>query len=125
MMDILLFLLPLSAAGNVAFILTLIGDIKKAREKETRIRLLEAEVVALKSKKYRKVVRFLDPHGMPQNRLDEEIGLYQVNGWTFDEQYSVNGLLAFYKEEEMAQYETPKANINTIASAFRKEIKED
>ena len=100
MMDFLLFFLLLSVAGNVAFILIVIGDIKKEREKDIRIRSLEADVVALKSKKYRKVVRFLDPHCMPQNRLDEEIDNYQDDGWTFDEQYSVNGLLAFYKEEE-------------------------
>jgi hypothetical protein len=101
MMDFLLFFLPLSVAGNVALILTVIGDIKKEREKEIRIRLLEADVWHYKSKKYRKVVRFLDPHGMSQNRLDEEIAMYQDDGWTFDEQYSVNGLLAFYKEEEI------------------------
>lgn len=101
MMDFLLFFLPLSVAGNVALILTVIGDIRKAREKEIRIHSLEADLWHLKEKKYRKVVRFLDPHGMPQNRLDEEIAMYQEDGWTFDEQYSVNGLLAFYKEEEI------------------------
>ena len=101
MMDFLLFFLPLSVAGNVALILTVVGDIKKAREKEIRICSLEADLWHLKGKKYRKVVRFLDPHGMPQNRLDEEIAMYQDDGWTFDEQYSVNGLLAFYKEEEI------------------------
>lgn len=41
MMDFLLFFLPISVAGNVALILTVIGDIKKAREKEIRIHLLE------------------------------------------------------------------------------------
>jgi len=101
MMDFLLFLLPLSVAGNVAFIMTIIRDSKEARKREIRINLLEAEVWHYKSKKYRKVVRFLDPHGMPQNKLDEEITTYQEGGWTFDEQYSVNGLLAFYKEEEI------------------------
>ena len=101
MMDFLFFLIPLSVACNVALILTVIGDTKKAREKEIRIHSLEADVWHYKSKKYRKVVRFLDPHGMPQNRLDEEITMYQDGGWTFDEQYSVNGLLAFYKEEEI------------------------
>ena len=101
MIDFLLFLLPLSVAGNVALILTVIDDIKKAREKEIRIHSLEADVWHYKSKKYRKVVRFLNPHGMPQYRLDDEITMYQDDGWTFDEQYSVNGLLAFYKEEEI------------------------
>ena len=101
MMDFLLFFLPLSVAGNVALILTVIGYIKKAREKEIRIHSLEADVWHYKRKKYRKVVRFLDPHGLPQNRLDKEITMYQDDGWTFDEQCSVNGLLAFYKEEEI------------------------
>jgi len=101
MMDFLLFLLPLSVAGNVALILTVIGDHKKAIEKEIRIHSLEDDVWHYKSKKYRKVVRFLNPHGMPQSRLDEEITMYQDDGWTFDEQYSVNGLLAFYREEEI------------------------
>ena len=101
MMNFLLFLLLSSVAGNVALILTVIGDIKKAREKEIRICSLEDEVWHYKNKKYRKVVRFLDPHGMPQKRLDEEIGMYQDDRWTFDERYSVNGLLAFYKEEEI------------------------
>ena len=100
-MNFLLFLLLSSVAGNVALILIVIGDIKKAREKEIRILSLEDDVWHYKSKKYRKVVRFLDPHGMPQNRLDEEISMYQDDGWTFDEQYSVNGLLAFYKIEEI------------------------
>ena len=101
MLDFLLFIMPLSVAGNVALILTVIGDIKQTREKEIRIHSLEADVWHYKSKKYRKVVRFLDPHGMSQNRLDEEITMYQDDGWTFDEQYSVNVLLAFYKEEEI------------------------
>lgn len=101
MMDFLLFLLPLSVAGNVALIMTIIRDSKEAREKEKRFRLLEEEVWHYKSKKYRKVVRFLNPHGMLQNKLDVEITMYQEDGWTFDEQYSVNGLLAFYKEEEI------------------------
>lgn len=101
MLDFLLFIMPLSVAGNVALILIVISDIKKARENEIRIRSLEDEVWHYKSKKYRKVVRFLDPHGMPQKRLDEEIVMYQDDGWTFDEQYSVNGLLAFYKIEEI------------------------
>ena len=101
MMNFLLFLLLLSVACNVALIQMLSGDNNKLREKEIRIRSLEADVWHYKSKKYRKVVRFLDPHGMPQNRLDEEIATYQDDGWTFDEQYSVNGLLAFYKEEEI------------------------
>lgn len=101
MMDSLLFFLSLSVGGNVALMLTVIGDIKKAREKEIRIRSLEADLWHYRSKKYRKVVRFLNPNGMPQNRLDEEIAMYQEGGWTFDEQYSVNGLLAFYKEEEI------------------------
>lgn len=43
MMDFLLFFLPLSVVGNVALILTVIGDIKKEREKEIRIRMLEAD----------------------------------------------------------------------------------
>lgn len=101
MMDFLLFLLPLSVAGNVAFIMTIIRDSKEARNKEIRFRLLEEEVWHYKCKKYRKVVRFLDPHGMPQNKLDEEITTYQEDGWTFDDKYSVNGLLAFYKVEEI------------------------
>ena len=101
MMNFLLFFLLLSVAGNVALIQIVIGDIKKAREKEIRIHSLEADVWHYKSKKYRKVVRFLDPHGMPQNRLDEEVAMYQDGGWAFDEQCSVNGLLAFYKEEEI------------------------
>ena len=101
MTNFLLFLLLSSVAGNVALILIVISDIKKAREKEIRIRSLEADLWHLKGKKYRKVVRFLDPHGMPQKRLDEEIVMYQDDEWTFDEQYSVNGLLAFYKIEEI------------------------
>lgn len=48
----------------------------------------------------RKLVRFLDPKSMPQARLDEEIAKYQDEGWNFDKEYSVNGLLAFYKREE-------------------------
>lgn len=101
MIDFLLFLLPLSVVGNVALILTAIGYTKKVREKEIRILSLEDEVWHYKSRKYRKVVRFLDPRGMSQDSLDKEIAIYQVDGWTFDEQYSVNGLLAFYKEEEI------------------------
>ena len=101
MMDFLLFFLLLSVAGNVALILIVIGDIKKEREQGTRIRLLEDEVWHYKSKKYRKTIRFLDPHGVPPNRLNEEIAMYQDDGWTFAEQYSVNGGLAFYKEEEI------------------------
>ena len=101
MIDFLLFFLPLSVGGNVALILTVIDDIKKAKEKEIRIHSLEADLWHYRRKKYRRVIRFLDPHGMPQNRLDEEITNYQDDGWTFDEQYSVNGLLAFYKEEEI------------------------
>ena len=34
-------------------------------------------------------------------------------------------LISSALEKVMAQYETSKANINTIVSAFRKEIKED
>ena len=101
MMDFLLFFLPLSVAGNVALILTVIGDIKKAREKEIRIHSLEADVWHYKSKKYRKVVRFLDPQKMMRNDFNEDVKALQDEGWTFDEGLSVNGHMAFYKIEEI------------------------
>jgi len=44
MIDYLLFFLPLSVAGNVALILTVIDDIKKAKKKEIKIHSLEADV---------------------------------------------------------------------------------
>ena len=62
---------------------------------------LKGELWRLEHKKYRHVVRFLNPAGMPQNRLDKEIEEYQDTGWTFDKTYSVNGLLAFYRDEEI------------------------
>ena len=101
MMDFLLFFLPLSVAGNVALILTVIVDIKKAREKEIRIHSLEADVWHYKSKKYRKVVRFLDPQTMMRDKFNEDVKALQGDGWTFDEGLSVNGHMAFYKIEEI------------------------
>jgi hypothetical protein len=100
-MDFLLFFLPLSVAGNVALILTVIDDIKKAREKEIRIRSLEADVWHYRSKKYRKVVRFLDPQTSMRDKFSEDVKTLQDEGWTFDESLSVNGHMAFYKEEEI------------------------
>ncbi len=73
MLDFLLFIMPLSVAGNVALILIVIGDIKKAREKEIRIRSLEDDVWHYRSKKYRKVVRFLAPQKMMRNDFNEDV----------------------------------------------------
>lgn len=53
MIDYLLFFLPLSVAGNVALILTVIDDIKKAKEKEIKILSLEADVWHYRSNKKR------------------------------------------------------------------------
>jgi len=100
-MDFLLFFLPLSVAGNVALILTVIDDIKKAKEKEIRIHSLEADVWHYRSKKYRKVVRFLDPQTSMRDKFSEDVKMLQDEGWTFDEELSVNGHMAFYKEEEI------------------------
>lgn len=101
MMDFLLFFLPLSVAGNVALILTVINDAKEAREKEIRIHSLEADLWHYKSKKYRKVVRFLDPQTSMRDKFSEDVQRLQDEGWTFDEELSVNGHMAFYKEEEI------------------------
>ena len=101
MIDFLLFFLPLSVAGNVALILTVIGDIKKAKEKEIRIHSLEADVYHYRCKKYRKVVRFLDPQTSMRDKFAEDVKTLQDEGWTFDEGLSVNGHMAFYKEEEI------------------------
>ena len=101
MMDFLLFFFPLSVAGNVALILTVIGDIKKAKEKEIKIHSLEADLWHYQHKKYRKVVRFLDPQTMLRDKFNEDIKQLQDEGWTFDAKLSVNGHMAFYKEEEI------------------------
>ena len=98
------FLIPLlvsSLMGNLVMLKIIFEDIKHRKKMEIRLHMSEAEIWRLKGRKYRRVVRFLDPHGMPQTRLDEEIESYQEQGWTFDEKYSVNGLLAFYREEEI------------------------
>ena len=100
MSEFLMLLLTTSLAGNLVMLKIIFDDIKRARKQQIRLCQLEADTWRLKDRKHRKVVRFLDPHGMPQDRLDEEITIYQNDGWTFDEHYSVNGLLAFYKEEE-------------------------
>ncbi len=101
MMNFLLFNLLLSVAGNVALILIVIDDIKKAREKEIRIHSLETDLWHLKGKKYRKVVRFLDPQTMMRDIFNEDVKELQDDGWTFDESLSVNGHMAFYKIEEI------------------------
>lgn len=101
MTDFLLFLLPISLAANVALVLTVIGDTKKTREEEVRIRLLEADLWHLKGKKYRKVVRFINPQTMMRDDFNEEVKALQDEGWTFDEGLSVNGHMAFSKQEEI------------------------
>lgn len=104
MNDFLLSILSTSLIANAAMLWIIISNIKDSREKEIRLHLYEAEVWRYRSsKKYRKVVRFLDPHGMPQNRLDEVIKGYQNDGWTFDGENCVNGLLTFYKNEEIKE----------------------
>ena len=101
MTDFLLFLLPISLAANVALVLTVIGDAKKTREEEVRIHLLEADLWHLKGKKYRKVVRFINPQTMMRADFDEEVKAFQDESWTFDEGLSVNGHMAFSKQEEI------------------------
>lgn len=98
--DFILSLFIASLTANVIMLKVVFDHIKHARELTVEIHSLEAEIWSLKSRKYKKVVRFLNPGAMPQNRLEEEIALYQEDGWTFDKDMSVNGLLAFYKTEE-------------------------
>lgn len=82
----------LAICGKV--IIDLNSDLK---EKEKCIEILRAEKWRLKRSKSRKVFRFLNPNLI---RVDEEVRKYQEEGWTFDRENSVNGLLAFYKEEK-------------------------
>jgi hypothetical protein len=52
-------------------------------------------------KRYKEIMRFLDPKAMPQARLDEEVKKYQDEGYHFAKDESVCGLLAFRKHEEV------------------------
>lgn len=101
MTDFLLFLLPASLAANVVMLKLFFDSDKKLREKEIRIHSLEADLWHYRRKKYRKVVRFLDPQTSMRDKFNEEVQQIQDGGWTFDEELSVNGHMAFYKEEEI------------------------
>ena len=94
-----MFILPASLAANVVMMKLIFDSNKKLLEKETRIHSLEADLWHYKSKKYRKVVRFLDPQTMMRDKFSEDVKTLQDEGWTFDERLSVNGHMAFYKEE--------------------------
>ena len=101
MTEFLLFLLPASLAANVVMLKFIFDSNKKLLEKEVRVHSLEADLWHYRSKKYRKVVRFLDPQTSMRDKFSEDVKTLQDEGWTFDEELSVNGHMAFYKEEEI------------------------
>lgn len=101
MADILLFILPLSLVANAVMLYIIISDIKESRATAIKLHSYEAEVWRLRSKKYRKVVRFLDPQTAMRDKFEADVQQLQDEGWTFDERLSVNGHMAFYKEEEI------------------------
>lgn len=101
MTDFLSFLLPASLMANAAMLYVIISDIKESRATAIKLHSYEAEIWRRRSKKYRKVVRFLDPQTALREKFSEDVKQLQDEGWTFDEGLSVNGHMAFYKEEEI------------------------